>query len=428
MSNSANFSLSRRAARTMTQPIGELMAMGVEREDVISLAAGLVDFDTLPGEELVSITADLLRGADRNARSPLQYGTTEGHAELRARLLHHIASLDGLTAGDYGATAEDIVVSGGSQQLLFLLTDVLIDEGDIVITAWPSYFVYTSALKTFGAEVRCVEIDANGIKPESLEDLLETLSVEGLLDRVKIVYVQPDHQNPTGRSLAADRREAIARIVERFGSKHRILLIEDAAYRELTYDGSVAPSIKRWDRDNSFVALLQTFSKSFSPGLRTGYGLLPRALVDPVLLQKGGHDFGSCNLSQHLILEAMTRGVYDRQVRELRAHYRAKAEAMQGALVKNLGGFDGVMWTQPTGGLYFWLSLPSSIDTGPTGTLWPSALDAGVSYVPGAYCYAADPSRSIPNNQLRLCFGTVAIDQIGEAVGRLASVIRPQLG
>jgi 2-aminoadipate transaminase len=195
----------------------------------------------------------------------------------------------------------------------------------------------------------------------------------------------------------------------------------------LTYDGSVAPSIKRFDRDNQFVALLQTFSKSFSPGLRTGYGLVPRDLVDPVLFQKGGHDFGSTNLSQHLILEAMSRGVYTRQVRKLRAHYRAKAEAMQKALVHELGQRDDVTWTQPAGGLYVWLSLPSSIDTGPTGSLWPEALDVGVSYVPGAYCYAADPNRAIPNHQMRLCFGSVEIDQIGEAIKRLASVVRPFL-
>jgi len=427
MASPDHFSLSRRAVRTTAQPIGELMAMGVEREDLISLAAGLVDFSTLPSEELASIAADLLRGVNRDARVPLQYGTTEGLAELRRKLLSHIASLDGLAAGDYGATAEDIVISSGSQQLLFLLTDVLVDEGDIVITAWPSYFVYTGALKGCGAEVRCVEVDSSGMKPESLEGLLETLKAEGRLDRVKILYVQPDHQNPTGLSLAADRREPIARLVERFSIHHRILLIEDAAYRELTYDGTVASSIKRFDRENRFVALLQTFSKSFSPGLRTGYGLIPRDLINPVLFQKGGHDFGSTNLSQHLILESMARGVYARHVRKLRAHYRAKAEAMQKALAHELGQRDDVTWTQPAGGLYVWLSLPPSIDTGPTGSLWPEALEAGVSYVPGAYCYAADPNRSIPTHQMRLCFGTVELDQIGEAIKRLALVVRPLL-
>jgi 2-aminoadipate transaminase len=175
------------------------------------------------------------------------------------------------------------------------------------------------------------------------------------------------------------------------------------------------------------VALLQSFSKSFSPGLRTGYGLIPRDLVNPVLFQKGGHDFGSTNLSQHLILESMTRGVYTRQVRKLRTHYRAKAEAMQKALARELGQRDDVTWTRPAGGLYVWLSLPPSIDTGQAGPLWPKALDAGVSYVPGAYCYPADPNRSLPTHQMRLCFGTVEFDQIGEAIKRLAFVIRSLL-
>ena len=274
MSNPVNFSLSRRATRTTAQPIGELMAMGVERKDVISLAAGLVDFGTLPSQDLASIAADLLQGANRDAGVPLQYGTTEGHAELRGKLLSHIASLDGLTPADYHATAEDIVITSGSQQLLFLLTDVLVDEGDIVITAWPSYFVYTGALKGFGAEVRCVEIDSSGMKPESLEGLLETLKAEGRLDRVKIVYVQPDHQNPTGLSLAADRREPIARIVERFSINHRVLLIEDAAYRELTSTHPLEQSV-------SNIALRHGFNHlgRFSVEFRTRFGKSPKDLL-----------------------------------------------------------------------------------------------------------------------------------------------------
>jgi len=214
--------------------------------------------------------------------------------------------------------ADDIVVTTGSQQMLFMLTDLIIDPGDIVITEWPSYFVFTGTLESAGAQVRCVDIDDQGMIPEKLDALLAQLTESGDLPRVKMVYTCDYHQNPTGITLSTERRPQILDIVKRY-SQHpnadgRILLLEDAAYRELTFEGDPPPSIKKFDTTNEYVALLQTFSKPFSPGLKTGYGLLPQGLVEPVLLQKGNHDFGSNNLSQHLVLAAMKQGVYAEHV------------------------------------------------------------------------------------------------------------------
>jgi 2-aminoadipate transaminase len=416
-----SFGLSRRALRTGVQPISFLMAQAVDNPDVISLAAGLVDDSTLPAKEAHAILKDVL--ADGPAgRAAMQYGSTAGLAPLRQCLLERLAAMDGLSPDDMGASADNIVVSSGSQQLLFILSDVLIDPGDVVITAWPSYFVYTGTLESMGAKVRAVEMDAGGMRTDSLRAVLGQLADEGMLARVKIVYIQSYHQNPTGLTVAADRRPEIMEIVREFSRDHRILVIEDAAYRDLTYEGQAPPSVKKYDPDNEFVAATYTFSKPFAPGVRTGFALLPDDLTEPVLLQKGNHDFGSSSLCQHLILRAMESGAYDRHLELLRRRYAAKRDATLAALDEHLGGMlDGrVSWTRPTGGLYVYVTFPDSVDTRQGSGLFDAAVAEGVLYVPGEFCYGPDPTRTAPRNTVRLCYGKVEIAQIHEGVARLA--------
>jgi len=419
-----SFAFSQRGRRTSAQPISYLMAQAVDNPGVISLAAGLVDDRTLPARDTADLMGRLL-GQVPAARTALQYGTTPGLAELRAGLLEHLAGLDGLDAGQMSATPDNVVISSGSQQLLFILSDVLIDPGDIVITAWPSYFVYTGTLQSMGAEVRAVEMDDDGMRPESLEAVLGGLADAGDLPRVKIVYVQSYHQNPTGATLAQRRRPAVLEIVKRYSQDHKILILEDAAYREMTYEGRPPHSIKRYDRANEFVALTQTFSKPFAPGVRTGYGLLPSDLVEAVLLQKGNHDFGSGNLCQHLLAAAMREGVYQRHLQQLRRRYAAKRDAMLDALREHLAGQLGgeVRWRRPSGGLYVYLTFPAGVDTGRDGALFAAALAEGMLYVPGEYCFGPDPTRRAPHNTLRLCFGKESIENIREGVARLARAV-----
>ena len=428
-STSAGFRFSRRVNLSIDQPISFLMAYAVGNPDLISLAAGLVDYQSLPIEETGKLVGELL-AEPRAGQVALQYGTTRGLRELREVLLEHMARLDGLEPQDLGADPDHVVVTSGSQQLLFIITDVLVDPGDIVITEWPSYFVYLAALKSFGAEVRAVEIDEQGMVPEQLERLLSELQASGDLHRVKILYTSDYHQNPTGITLSADRRPKILDIVRCYSRDHRILILEDAAYRELTYDGQGPASIRSHDPDNQHVVLAQTFSKPFSPGLRTGYGLLPGDLVEPVLSQKGNHDFGSANFLQHLLLAAMTKGVYDQHVDQLRRTYAAKCDAMLEALQHHLGRYAGdqMRWTIPSGGMYVYLSLPLNIDTGRQGTLFQRALDRHVLYVPGEFCYCPDPTRTVPRHHIRLSFGEVTIEQIGEGIARLAEGIREVMG
>ncbi len=426
---SKSFHLSQKAARTNEQPITYLMAQAVSNPDMISLAAGLVDYESLPVPESEQLLGEILRDPAL-ARIALQYGTTHGLAELRQMLLAHLEALDGVTASQLNATANDILITTGSQQMLFVLTDILVDPGDIVITEWPSYFVYTGLLESAGAIVRGVEMDEQGMIPDRLDAVLAKIADEGQLHRVKMVYTCDYHQNPTGLTLSEDRRPRVLDIVRKWSndpeSGGRILLLEDAAYRELTYEGGVPHSIKRHDSTGEHVALLQTFSKPFSPGFKTGYGLLPRDLVEPALAQKGNHDFGSNNLSQHLLLAAMKTGLYHRHVKELCRVYAIKRDAMLAALKRHLGDYPGASWTHPTGGLYVYLTLPASVQTGRHSALFARCLQEAVIYVPGGYCYGPDTTRIIPQNTMRLSFGVSTVEQIHEGIARLARAIKAE--
>jgi 2-aminoadipate transaminase len=210
-------------------------------------------------------------------------------------------------------------------------------------------------------------------------------------------------------------------IVKRFSKGHRILILEDAAYRELRYDGTDLPSIKSYDAENRYTILAQTFSKPFAPGIKLGYTAMPTDLAEPVLRQKGNHDFGSSSLCQQIALEAMESGRYQHHVEELRQAYRIKRDAMVSAVRKYLvGAYPDVRYVHPHGGLYVWVTLPEGIDTSRSGKLFSAALERGVLYVPGDYCFGEE---SLSKNQLRLSFGQVALEKIGLGVERLAAAL-----
>ena len=417
--------LSQKAARTREQPINYLIDVAMTRPGLISFAAGLVDRDHLPVEDVRRLTAGLLDDP-AVGKVVLQYGTTHGLASLRARLLEHNARLDGVAPAEVGLTPDHVVLTTGSQQALYLIADVMVDPGDIVLAVAPSYFVYTGTLTSLGADVRTVGMDAGGMKidgPDGVDARLQQLEEAGEIDRVKFVYAQTYHDNPTGLTLAADRRPQLLDLARRWSDKlgRRLLVVEDAAYRELNYDADPPPSLKSLDTGNTLVAQCQTFSKPFAPGLKLGYCVLPGDLVGPILQQKGNHDFGGANLTQHLADRALADGTYEKHVARLIAGYRPKRDAVLAALDRHLGTVAGVSWTRPTGGLYVWLTLPAGCDTRREGPLFADCLDRGVMYVPGDYCYTqADP----PTHELRLSFGHVLPDQIELGIKRLSAAIR----
>jgi 2-aminoadipate transaminase len=415
--------LSSHARRSAHQAIGFLMQQGVENADCISLAAGLVDEDSLPVTTVRAAVAELLANAD-SGRKLLQYGITPGPEQLRRDFRKNLARIEQRNDDLDDLPLSQLILTTGSQQMLSLVTQALFDPGDICLVAAPTYFVYIDVLQAAGAEIVPVIADANGMRPDSLAAEFAKIKSEGKLDRVRLVYVVSDFDNPSGVSVSAERRPELLRIVQQYSSERPIFLLEDCAYRELRYDGDALPSIWSFDKTRETVILAQTFSKSFSPGVRVGMGVLPQCLVKAVSDLKGNEDFGSAHLNQHIVAWAIRTGAYAEHVRNVCESYRRKRDAMVAAAEREFAGMPEVSWFNPEGGMYVWMRLPAHIETGFTSPLFQRATQVDkVMYVPGELCYPADwPGR--PRCEMRLSFGVQNVAGIEEGIRRLSAAVR----
>lgn len=418
-----SMSLSHLARDRGGSPISDLMRRALDNPRLISLAAGFVDPLSLPVDPTRRAVDALLSDPERG-RKALQYGTTIGDRSLRERLVRRLEQEEDALPGQFDHVVDRTVVTNGSQQLLYLVAEALLDPGDIVLVESPTYFVFMGLIEARGVRVIGVETDDEGLNLDALDATLSALDQAGDLPRVKLIYTVSEHGNPTGLSLAADRRGPLVDLANRWSvrGQQQIYILEDAAYRGLSFTGREPSSVWRHDEEGRCVILARTFSKSYSPGLKTGFGVLPEALVAPILNLKGDHDFGSNNFAQLVLDQALSDGSYDSQVSWLREVYRKKCEILLGALEEHLGGVEGVSWTVPRGGLYIWLTVPEWLDTGKDGPLFSRALESEVLYVPGAYAFPEEPG-PVPSNHARLCFGVPDEDQLREGARRLAEAL-----
>ena len=415
--------LSRRAHWAGGEPIANLlMAKALAHPELVSLAAAFVDHQTLPVEATAQ-ALDRIWSDPRKARTALQYGTTIGYLPLREALLDRMLEADGRTAAEAKLAVEQVVVTAGSNQLLYLVGDSLLDPGDVVICGAPSYFVILGTLGNLGARAVGVEIDEHGPIPEAIEGALARLDAAGDLARVKLIYVCTYYDNPSGVTVPLERRAALVELAHRWSRVGKIHLIEDSAYRELRYYGDDVPSLRSFDAEGDTVIQVGSFSKTFSPGVRVGWGMLPRGLVEPVASAKGNLDFGSPSLNQVLMATVLEMGLFDPHVKELRALYRGKIDATLEAADEFLAPIGRVEWVRPTGGHYVWLRLPEGIDTGVDGPLFDLAADEGVLYVPGEFCYPRE-GEPVPKNMLRLSFAFPSCENVRKGVEALGRAIR----
>lgn len=415
----AQVQFSHRASLSSGQPIGRLMAQALKFPDLVSLAAGFVDNATLPTEETVAAMARL-SGNESLLRKSLQYDTAAGSAPFR----------DSLAQWCYRAhptarpNPERMILTAGSNQFLHLLAEAMLDPGDIVLAAAPTYFVFLGTLK--GVEARAVGVyaDEDGMCMDALEERLRQIADAGQASRVKAVYTVTDFDNPGGSTLSLARRQRLLDIVRRWRSEHGPLkIISDCAYQQLNYAGEPLPPILSLADDAAdFVIEAGTFSKSFSPGVRVGWGVVPEAMVERLLEIKSNMDFGSPHFNQVLMNEVVTSGAIDAHLPTILNGYQVKRDAMLGALDENLSEQSGVTWRKPSGGLYVWLTLPEHLDASDGGTLWNAATANGVLYVPGLYCYPSE-GEPVCRNTIRLSFGVQSAESIGDGIQRLAKAI-----
>jgi 2-aminoadipate transaminase len=408
--------------RTAPPPISWLIKAALSRPKLISLAAGFTDNATLPVEISRKLLNEILRSA-KTGQPALQYGTTAGEEPLRQLTAAHLQKLDG--GHDRAHAPERTIITGGSQQFLYMTLEALCDEGDIVLVEDPTYFVFLGILQSRGIKARGVKLERDGIDLAHLENVLTQLKKFGELRRVKALYLVTYFQNPTGATTTLAKKRAALKLLKKFerDADHPIYLIEDAAYRELRFDhGADVPTALTLPGAKERVIYAGTYSKPFATGVRVGFGILPEPVYTAVLRIKGNHDFGTANLLQHLLARALASGVYDRQVAKARKNYARKAAVMKRSLAEHFPA-NVEIWAAG-GGLYFWARLPKNISAGVKSKIFQAALKNDVLYVPGELCYADDSSRRKPANEMRISFGSASEKNIREGIKRLGAVLR----
>jgi 2-aminoadipate transaminase len=393
--------------------LASLMTQALTRPGILSLAAGFTDNTVVPTQIVREAVAHL--PADGSA---LQYGSNPGRPKLREILAQRLARQDGVAAPTL--CADRYILTSGSQQALYLAAQALCDEGDIVLVEAPTYFVVFDVFYGLGLRVLEMPMTAAGqVDPEGVATLLKKLETQGELPRVKLAYFITYYSNPTALSMDLSVKRALGKVFAERAP--RVVTLEDTAYRDLYFTAPhPAPSLAalpEWE--GLSYAVMGSFSKCFSPGLRLGWiaANLPE-MTGAMLRIKAQQDFGSGNLSQWIAEYAFTSGVFEGFVGVLRHHYADKAFLMSHVLgefgLKKLGW----SWARPEGGLLFWLSAPEGLDTGLESDFCRAALAENVLYVPGAIAYA-DPQKA-PKNRVRIAFGAPRDVDLIEAARRFA--------
>jgi 2-aminoadipate transaminase len=416
--------LSALGRRTALPPISWLMQAALTRPKLISLAAGFTDNPTLPVEISRKLLNEILRSS-KTGQPALQYGITVGEMNLRELTAKHLQKLDGKSATKKTHAPDRVMITGGSQQLLYMTLEALCDEGDIILVEDPTYFVFLSILQSRGIKARGVKLEHDGIDLAHFEKVLERLKKSGELRRVKALYLVTYFQNPTGATTSLAKKSATLKLLKKFerAAGHPIYLLEDAAYRELRFDhGADVPTALTLPGAAERVIYTGTYSKPYAPGARVGFGILPEPIFTTVQRIKGNHDFGTANLLQQLLAGALSSGLYDKHVAKVQKNYARKARVMKSALTEHFPA-NVEIW-ESGGGLYFWARLPKGISAGVKSKVFQSALKADVLYVPGELCYADDPSRAKPDNEMRISFGSASGENIRKGIARLGNVLK----
>jgi len=334
----------------------------------------------------------------------LQYGPGQGQLGLREQICD-VMALEGVEG-----SPDDVVVTVGSQQALDIVSRVFLDPGDVVLAEGPSY---VGALATFAAaeaEVVHLPMDGSGLVPAVLSDRLDRLARAGR--RAKFLYTVPNFHNPAGVTLTAPRRPEIAEIAER----HDLLVLEDNPYGLLGFEGETLPALRSFS--DTRVIYLGSFSKTFAPGLRVGWVLAPHAVREKLVLASEAQVLCPPTYNQLAVAEYLDTQPWFEQVKVFRELYRERRDAMLDALSALMP--HGCTWTEPDGGFYVWLTLPTGLDS---KVMQPRAVHARVAYVPGIGFYADGAGR----REIRLSYCFPEPERIREGVRRLAGVVEEEL-
>ena len=384
MSADWSSSFARRAQARISPELTAILA-GVP-PGVLSMTGGFPNPRTFPTDELEEIAGRLIRDEPGVA---LQYTPVEGIRSVREYLQERYGE---------GAALEQLIVTSGGMECIQLACQALLDPGDTVLVEAPTYLGALLAFAGAEADVVPLPMDDEGLIVEALESA----------PPAKLLYVIPEFQNPTGRTLSLERRHALVELCRR----RRTLILEDVAYRELAFDGHNLPSLFSLAPD--VVVQAGTFSKTFFPGVRLGWAVGPRDVVAQFAAAKQNTDQCAGGLGQRMLEEYGRGGGFERHLPAARAVYASRWRALSAALERHLP--PGCAWTEPAGGFLTWLTLPAEADT---IAMRPAATEAGVAYVPGTPFHVTGEG----TNEMRLSFSFLTEDELDTAIARLASVL-----
>ncbi len=363
----------------------------IAKPGMISFAGGNPARSALPDDVCAKIAEEVLH---RDGKTILQYGATEGYAPL-------LESLRAYAEDALGCKLDGILPVTGSTQAMDLLCKALIDPGDVILVENPTFLGNMQCMRLYQANLVPVESDDDGIIISKLEEAI-------IKHHPKILYTIPTFQNPTGKTLAADRRQPIAELAAKYG----VVVAEDDPYRDLRYEGTALPSIKSFDKEG-WVVFLGSFSKIISPGLRVGYMAGDHRILRKCTVGKQSADVHTSNLTQAIVDQFLRRNLLPDHIRSICASYKEQMDAM----MEELRQFpEGTSYTTPQGGLFIWVELPEHLNA---LDMLSTCVERGVAYVPGTHFFAEGGH----HNTLRLNFSNSTVEQIHKGMAIIREVI-----
>ncbi len=384
----------RRMEYMRASEIRELLKL-TENPEIISFAGGTPCPDLFPVQEISEVTCKVLEECGKQA---LQYSTTEGFPPLRQKIAQRLNS-----KFQTNFTLDNILITSGSQQGIDLAGKIFLNENDVVLCEKPMYLAAINAFKAYMPKFVEVPTDENGMIPEKLEQILRGTQ------NVKLMYIVPDFQNPTGISWSLQRRRQFMDIVNQYD----IAVLEDNPYGELIYEGKILPSVQSMDKKGQVICL-GTFSKTLCPGLRIGWVGAESNILEKFVLVKQSADLHSSSLSQRKIAKYLETYDFDANIAKIRSSYKKRRDIMIRTMEKEFP--STIKFTHPKGGLFTWVELPEGINA---RDVLVKSLEHRVAFVPGGAFY---PNGSMENT-MRLNFSTMPEERIVEGIKRLAQVL-----
>ena len=392
-------SYAKRAENLAVSEVRALFSV-VSRPEVVSLAGGMPDVSAMDNDAIRSAFDSLMSSRPQYA---LQYGGGQGDLRLREQICQ-IMELDGVHG-----SVEDLMITTGSQHALELISDLFLDQGDVVLVESPSYVGAVGIFRHKEAHIEHVFTDHDGISPDALEEAVERLKADG--KKIKLLYVVPNFANPSGVTLSEERRQRVLQICR----DHGILIVEDNPYGLLYFEDQPPKALRAFDGDG--VVYLGSFSKILSPGLRVGYVLAPPAIREKLVLANESAILSPATFAQMLVSEYLATCDWQKQVADYRNLYRTKRDAALEAVRQYL---PSLHTTEPSGGFFLWLTLPEGLNS---KELLPLAVTELVAYTPGTAFFGDGRG----HENIRICFSHPTAENVKVGIHRLANVIDRQI-